>query len=177
LIPYAEQAAKDLGVTERTVRRAVARGEKITDVADLAGTSLDKGDELDALAKLPKGEQEQLIAAAKAGEQVSAKAKPESTPATPAIDVMPSGSPRSHVPGISTTMVGLDMRVVQVTIHLEILHDDAARPKALAGLIAHLIAGTKPERRLGVLAALGDEITRQGALLSWEMESGRSRAE
>ena len=41
---------------------------------DIAGTCLDKGDEIDALGKLPEGEQRKLATAARAGEKVSAKA-------------------------------------------------------------------------------------------------------
>ena len=44
-------------------------------VADIAGTCLDKGDEIDALGKLPEGEQRKLATAARAGEKVSAKAR------------------------------------------------------------------------------------------------------
>ena len=42
---------------------------------DIAGTCLDKGDEIDALGKLPEGEQRKLATAARAGEKVSAKAR------------------------------------------------------------------------------------------------------
>jgi hypothetical protein len=49
---YADDAAKKTGKTRKTVERAVKRGKDIPNVADLAGTSLDKGAELDALAKL-----------------------------------------------------------------------------------------------------------------------------
>lgn len=42
--------------------RAAARGESLgDDLAAVTGTSLDKGVELDALAKLPKGEQKVVI--------------------------------------------------------------------------------------------------------------------
>jgi hypothetical protein len=41
-------------------------------LADLAGTCLDNGTELDALAKLPAAEQRSLAEAAKGGEKVSA---------------------------------------------------------------------------------------------------------
>src|SRR5271169_1766510 len=54
--------------------RDVSRGEKIDPraLADLAGTCLGNGTELDALAKLPAAEQRSLAEAAKRGEKVSA---------------------------------------------------------------------------------------------------------
>jgi hypothetical protein len=71
---YAKAAAKKVGKTSRTVARDVSRGEKIDPqaLADLAGTCLDNGTELDALAKLPAAEQRSLAEAAKRGEKVSA---------------------------------------------------------------------------------------------------------
>ena len=50
---YTADAAKKTGKSERSIQREAARGAAIPDVAALAGTSLDKCDELDALAKLP----------------------------------------------------------------------------------------------------------------------------
>jgi N6-adenosine-specific RNA methylase IME4 len=72
---YVEKAAADIGTSRDTVERAVARGEKIPDVGSLARTSLDQGVELDALAKLPKDEQQALAAAAREGKKVSAKTR------------------------------------------------------------------------------------------------------
>jgi hypothetical protein len=46
---YTADAAKKTGKSERAVQREAARGAAISDVASLAGTSLDKGDELDAV--------------------------------------------------------------------------------------------------------------------------------
>jgi ParB-like nuclease domain len=71
---YAKAAAKKVGKTSRTVARDVSRGEKIDPqaLADLAGTCLDNGTELDALAKLPAAEQRRLAEAAKRREKVSA---------------------------------------------------------------------------------------------------------
>lgn len=70
---YTEDAAVKTGKSRSTVERAVARGRAIPDIAELAGTSLDNGYELDALARLPESEQRDLIAKAKAGEQVTAR--------------------------------------------------------------------------------------------------------
>jgi hypothetical protein len=71
---YAKATAKKVGKTSRTIARDVSRGEKIDPqaLADLAGTCLDNGTELDALAKLPAAEQRSLAEAAKRGEKVSA---------------------------------------------------------------------------------------------------------
>jgi ParB-like nuclease domain len=71
---YTKDAAKKTGKSGRTIKREVARGENIDPqaLADLAGTCLDNGTELDALAKLPAAEQRGLAEAAKRGEKVSA---------------------------------------------------------------------------------------------------------
>jgi hypothetical protein len=42
-------------------------------LSDVVGTSLDQGDELDALAKLPEDEQRKLAERVKSGERVTAK--------------------------------------------------------------------------------------------------------
>ena len=60
---------------ETTVARDVTRAKKVAVLDDIAGTCLDKGDEIDALGKLPEGEQRKLATAARAGEKVSAKAR------------------------------------------------------------------------------------------------------
>jgi hypothetical protein len=60
------------GKSRDTVERSVRRGTDIPNVGELAGTSLDKGTELDALAGLPAEFQGELIEQAKAGEKVSA---------------------------------------------------------------------------------------------------------
>jgi ParB-like chromosome segregation protein Spo0J len=70
---YTKETAPQTGESERTVRRHVARGKKIANVADVVGTSLDKGNELDALAKMSPERQSELIEKAKAGEKVSAR--------------------------------------------------------------------------------------------------------
>lgn len=56
---YASRASADLGVDERTVRRDLRRGKKIAPevMAEVAGTSLDKGVVLDELARTPQAEQ------------------------------------------------------------------------------------------------------------------------
>jgi hypothetical protein len=47
---FTAEAAAATGTSERKVQQDVARGEAIPAIAELAGTSLDKGVELDALA-------------------------------------------------------------------------------------------------------------------------------
>jgi hypothetical protein len=56
---YAKQAAADLGVDKRTVERDLRRGKNITPevMAEVAGTSLDKGVVLDELARTPQADQ------------------------------------------------------------------------------------------------------------------------
>jgi N6-adenosine-specific RNA methylase IME4 len=69
---FTDDTAKKTGKSSRGVRRDVARGE-INDIADAIGTSLDQGDEIDALIGLPADDRARLIERAKAGEKVSAK--------------------------------------------------------------------------------------------------------
>ena len=54
---YAKQSADALGVDERTIRRDLARGKNIAPdvLAEVAGTSLDKGVVLDELAPQKEG--------------------------------------------------------------------------------------------------------------------------
>ena len=78
---YASQAAAELGTTDRTIRKAVKRGNAISpDVQDeiLADDTLkeavgDKGAELDALAKVPAEEQRRAIQDVKSGEAESVR--------------------------------------------------------------------------------------------------------
>jgi ParB-like chromosome segregation protein Spo0J len=74
LAAFAEATAKATGQSRRKVERDATRAEQTKKVLeDIVGTSLDKGDQLDALRKLAESEQEALASAAKAGEKVSAK--------------------------------------------------------------------------------------------------------
>jgi ParB family chromosome partitioning protein len=74
LASFVKDTAKKTGKAKRTIARDVSRGEKIDPraLADLAGTCLDNGTELDALAKLLPPEQRGLAEAARRGEKVSA---------------------------------------------------------------------------------------------------------
>jgi hypothetical protein len=72
---FTKEAATAAGTSERTVQREVYRGEALGEDAltKVAGTSLDKGEELDALTKLSPKKRDELIERAAAGEKVSAK--------------------------------------------------------------------------------------------------------
>jgi ParB family transcriptional regulator, chromosome partitioning protein len=72
-LSFAADTAKNTGVDERTIRRDAARGALGDELAELKGTSLDKGVELDALAKMSAAERQDLIDRAKKGEAVSAR--------------------------------------------------------------------------------------------------------
>jgi ParB-like chromosome segregation protein Spo0J len=76
---FTADTAKKTGKKERTIQRAANRGKKIgADNLDrIAHTPLDKGVELDALAKKSKEEQAPIIEAAARGEQVTARRKKE----------------------------------------------------------------------------------------------------
>jgi hypothetical protein len=64
--PFTENTAAATGKDRRTVERAAARGEKLGDsLKDIAGTSLDSGVELDALAKKTPEERAELVERAK----------------------------------------------------------------------------------------------------------------
>ena len=70
---FSHDTAKATGRSKSSVAQDPTRAKKIPQIVELIGTSLDKGEELDALTKLSPERQEHLIAKAKAGEKVSAK--------------------------------------------------------------------------------------------------------
>lgn len=71
---FATSTASVSGESKTAINRHLARSEAIgDDLERVTGTSLDKGVELDALAKLPEPERKDLIARAEAGEEVSAR--------------------------------------------------------------------------------------------------------
>lgn len=73
---FTEATANATGKDQRAIQRDAARGEALgDDLEAIAGTSLDKGVELDALAKLPEPERRHIIQRAVAGEEVSARLK------------------------------------------------------------------------------------------------------
>jgi ParB/RepB/Spo0J family partition protein len=72
---FVADTASKTGKGRSTVARDITRANKIVDLASTVGTSLDEGDELDALAKLPEDAQRDLIERAVAGEKVSARVR------------------------------------------------------------------------------------------------------
>lgn len=73
---FAADTASASGESKAQVNRHLARAEALGDDLDeIAGTSLDKGVELDALKDLPQEERRELIQRAKAGEAVSARSE------------------------------------------------------------------------------------------------------
>jgi hypothetical protein len=72
---FAKATAAASGKTPRSIERAAARGEAIDaqNLRKLVGTSLDKGAELDALAKMPARARQDLIDRAAKGDAVSAR--------------------------------------------------------------------------------------------------------
>lgn len=72
---FTSSTAATAGRSERSVQRAASRGEAIgaDNLTRIAHTSLDKGEELDALARLDPAERKDVIERAAAGEKVSAK--------------------------------------------------------------------------------------------------------
>lgn len=64
LSSYSEQAAESLGIDQRTVQRDLRRGKNIAPdvLAEVAGTDMDKGVVLDALASVPQADQRAKLA-------------------------------------------------------------------------------------------------------------------
>ena len=88
LSKYSAQAAASLGVDERTVRRDLARGKKITPdvLAEVAGTELDKGVVLDELARTPAEEQRAKLAEIALRRQEAERVKKDAEAANRATD-------------------------------------------------------------------------------------------
>ena len=75
-------------MTKQAINQHLARAEALgDDLPRVTGTSLDKGVELDALAKLPEADRAELIERAQAGEKVSAR---DATPAAPTPKPVPA---------------------------------------------------------------------------------------
>lgn len=70
---FTADTAKKTCKSERSIERDATRAKRVEVLPDVVGTSLDKGTELDALAKLPAEQQRALADRAKAGEKVSAR--------------------------------------------------------------------------------------------------------
>jgi hypothetical protein len=72
LATFAKDTATKTGLSQRSVERDGTRAKQVTVLNEIAQTSLDKGAEIDALAKLPESEQRKLAEAARRGERISA---------------------------------------------------------------------------------------------------------
>jgi ParB family transcriptional regulator, chromosome partitioning protein len=70
---FQEDTAAKTSRSERSVTQDATRAKHIPQIEEVVGTSLDKGEELDALAKLTPEEQAPIIARAVSGEKVTAK--------------------------------------------------------------------------------------------------------
>ena len=85
---FAASTAAAAGMTKQAINQHLARAEALgDDLPRVTGTSLDKGVELDALAKLPEADRAELIERAQAGEKVSAR---DATPAAPTPKPVPA---------------------------------------------------------------------------------------
>lgn len=76
---FTKATAQATGASERSVQRAAERGERIgqEELRAIAGTSLDKGGELDALARMEAHERRLVVDRAASGERVSAAKPPK----------------------------------------------------------------------------------------------------
>ncbi len=91
---FTTETAKNSGKSQRSIQIAAQRGRELgPDIQRIVGTSLDKGVEMDALAKLPEKERENLISRAESGEKVSARPAPENKPITAdkALEIIANG--------------------------------------------------------------------------------------
>lgn len=88
---FAAELAEITGNSKRDVNLKLRRVDELgPDIHRIAGTSLDKGVEMDALIKLPEPKRKELIERAAAGEKVSARPAhaPKPMTADKALDVM-----------------------------------------------------------------------------------------
>ena len=100
LASFVEATAKATGQSKRKVARDATRGKRVAVLSEIVGTSLDKGAEIDAMAKLPEAEQRELAERAMAGEEVTARStkatEPEVKPEVkPAVATVPVKTPAS----------------------------------------------------------------------------------
>lgn len=91
---FAREVASLTGNGKSQIAQKISRAENLgDDINRIVGTSLDKGVEMDALAKLPEKERENLISRAESGEKVSARPAPENKPITAdkALEIIANG--------------------------------------------------------------------------------------
>jgi hypothetical protein len=125
---FAQDTAEKIGTEKRSINRAISRAERIDGsvLHDIHGTSLDKGVELDALARLPIDEQRALATRAMAGEKVSARKLPP---------------PFDH---------SQDLRAIDKQVRRVAAAWDAACPEARRIFIENHLGDLRPEHRTGV---------------------------
>ncbi|WP_435657237.1 ParB/RepB/Spo0J family partition protein [Brucella pituitosa] len=95
---FAREVASLTGNGKSQIAQKISRAENLgPDIQRIVGTSLDKGVEMDALAKLPEKERENLISRAEAGEKVSARPAPENKPITAdkALEIIADGAAKA----------------------------------------------------------------------------------
>ncbi|MBM3654917.1 MAG: hypothetical protein FJX06_19290, partial [Alphaproteobacteria bacterium] len=171
-LAFVSATSASTGKAKRSIERAAARGAALgDDLSAIAGTSLDKGVELDALAKAPDDERKALIARAKAGENVSAR-RPSSTAAEPLSD---SSATEKQIAKLMT-----DALAAEIVDYLAATLPRDHRCFAIADelLIAPWLKDHLPGLRAGVprLAIVGRgriyfiEILAEGAALTDEQE-------
>jgi ParB-like nuclease domain len=71
-VTFSKTTAQKTGQSERKVQLEAHRAAKVVVLAEIVGTCLDTGAEIDALAMLPEEQQRRLAEAAKRGEKISA---------------------------------------------------------------------------------------------------------
>jgi ParB family transcriptional regulator, chromosome partitioning protein len=133
---FTQATAKATKQSERKVQRDATRAKEVVVLGEIVGTSLDKGAEIDALAKLPEAEQRKLAAAAKAGENVSARHHVTEDAEASAAKRKETGTARERV---------LKAALKRTTIHIDLQDDDP--DEIAATLVARL-----GKKRLAVLA-------------------------
>jgi ParB family transcriptional regulator, chromosome partitioning protein len=136
-LSFADATADATGKDKRTIERAAARGKALgDDLRAVEGTSLDKGVELNALAKMPAADRQHVIQRAVAGEQVSARKqlladvvkaskeqRPRSFDPAPCIELLRQAirayadeiaTDRERGPGATSHQIGYEAKVLQI---------------------------------------------------------------
>jgi hypothetical protein len=143
---FVTDTAKKSGQSERKVRRDATRGKRVKVLDQIVGTCLDKGEELDALAKLPAEEQERLAQAAQRGERVTARPPSVRWPDPPLAAITPaialanlarSKEPDARPDGLITEETGRKRRVWNVLTDLRNL--EQVRPGDIPAIVEHLL--------------------------------------
>ncbi len=95
---FASELSELTGDSKTQINVKIARARDLgSDINRIVGTSLDKGVEMDALAKLPTEQREELISRAERGEKVSARPAPEPKPITAdkALEIIAEGAAKA----------------------------------------------------------------------------------